>query len=248
MTTRTRGAPTTIAALIAGCGGGAALLATLPFVAPIGGFWQSIDAADPTATMSFSTPGGQNNLYGGTTASYPVVLNSASSACGAPRTDLNLVGRFDGQSFTLGQTGAATSCLSGNFVDEMTIVLATGGAGTRFRNQLGLQPQFEQGVWVNIDRTTQRLRFRNDAATANGVTTQSGCEFDGSTLSGSVVVAFRQANPTLGQLLAIDSITITRSGGTETWTNGSLYGVSGLAIHAGGSTVSLERHNESPAC
>ncbi len=242
---------TTVAgvAWLAACGGGGAVLAALPFVAPIGGFWQSIDPSDPTATLSFSPPGGQNNLYGGTNASYPVTLSSHSTACGAADTDLSLVAKFDGTNFTLSQSQATAPCLSGSFVDEITIVLATGGNGIRLRNQLALQPQFEQGVWFNLDRSTQRLKFRN-AAVANGsVITQTGCEFDASTQTGTVVIQYRNGDAAAGTLPAIDSIIITRAAGTETWTNGSMYGASALRISGpGGATVSLERSNDALAC
>lgn len=236
--------------LVAACGGGG-LLALLPYVAAIGGFWTSIEPSDPDATLNFtfSDPNSQNNLFGSATETYPAQLsNSLSTACGAANANLDLVAKFDGQNFTLSLPNAATSCLSGTMPDDVTIVLATGGAGTRFRNQLALQPQFDQGVWTNIDRTSQRLKFRADAAVNGGVTTQTGCEFGGNAQTGSVVITWRPGDPASGTSPIIDSIVITRSAGTETWTQGSMFGVSGVKINAGSATVSLERRNESLAC
>lgn len=223
--------------LLAACGGG--LLALLPYVAAIGGSWVSAD----NESLVFNN--GQNDLFATSTATYPATLNSLSTACGPAGTDLQLVARFDGQNFVLSQPNATTSCLSGNFVDDMTIVLATGGSGTRYQNLLTLIPQFEQGVWTNIDRPAQRLKFNADNNGNAGVNTQTGCEFDGSTRTGSVVMTWRQSN---GVPPTIDSIVITRGADTETWTQGSMYGLSGVKIGAGSSTVSLERRNETLGC
>ncbi len=224
--------------LLAACGGGG-LLALLPYVAAIGGNWVSAD----NEFLVFNS--GQNDLFATSTATYPATLNSQSAACGAAGTDLSLVAKFDGQNFTLSQSNAAASCLSGTFVDDMTLVLATGGSGTRYQNLLTLLPQFEQGVWTNIDRPAQRLKFRDDNTGNAGVNTQTGCEFDGTTQTGSVVMTWRQSN---GVPPTIDSIVITRAAGTETWTQGSMYGLSGVKIGAGSSTVSLERRNEALGC
>lgn len=239
-----------VTVLLAACGGGG-LLALLPYVAAIGGFWTSVEPSDPDATLSFvfNSPNSQNNLFGSAGETYPVTLsNSRSTACGAANSDLDLVARFDGQNFTLSQPNAATSCLSGTLPDEMTIVLATGGVGTRFRNQLVLLPQFEQGAWTNIDRTAQRLKFRADAVNNAGVNTQTGCEYNGNAQTGTLVMTWRDGDQASGTPPTIDSIAFTRSGGTETWTQGSMFGVSGIKISAGSSTVSLERRNESLAC
>ena len=58
-------------------------------------------------------------------------------------------------------------------------------------------------------------------------------------------MTWRQSN---GVPPTIDSIVITRAAGTETWTQGSMYGLSGVKIGAGSSTVSLERRNEALGC
>ena len=238
MNARPRNWVLSVGVLLAACGGGG-LLAVLPYVAAIGGSWLSAD----NESLGFNN--GQNNLFATATESYPATLNSHSTACGTADTDLALSAKFDGQNFTLSQPYASMSCLSGTLVDDMTIVLATGGSGTRFVNQLVLIPQFDQGVWVNIDRSSQRLKFRDDNTGNGGVNTQTGCEFDGGTKTGNVVMTWRQgssAPPT------IDSIVITRSSGTETWTQGRMFGLSGVKISAGASTVSLERRNESLGC
>lgn len=237
------------AAVLAACGGGAGVLALLPYVAPIGGFWQSLEASDPNATFSFSFQGGQNNLFGGSNASYPATLTSHSTACGAADTPLDLTATFSGRDFSLSRQGAASSCLTGTFVDDITLVIATGGAGTRFRNQLALQPLFEQGVWADIDQSTRKLRFRSDLAASGGVNTQTGCEFTDGVPTGAVTVRYRNGNAATGTLMSIDSIAIVRAAGTETWTNGGMFGASGIKITGpDGATISLQRLNESPAC
>lgn len=237
MKMRSLGGMLSLGVLLAACGGGG-LIAVLPYVAAIGGNWTSTGS-------QFLQFGGQNDFFATSTETYPATLNSESTACGASGTDLDLVAKFDGRNFTLSQPNAAASCLSGTFVDDVTIVLATGGSGTRYQNALPLNMQFDQGVWVNIDRPAQRLKFRDDIKNNGGASTQTGCEFDGNTQTGSVVMTWRKSNnsPT-----TIDSIVITRSGGTETWTQGGAYGLSGLKVSAGSSTVSLERRNESLGC
>lgn len=249
-------------ALAAACGGG--LLAALAYVGAIGGFWvagtqdgANWTPADPSATMSFDTlqPGGVNNLYADPVAEYPVTLStslpSQVAQCGDASAGLALLARLDGTAITLSVPNNAqrANCLSGSFVDENTIRLDTGGSGTLFRNALSISPKFEEGAWTNIDRTEQRLRFRNDAVNdGTGLFSQTGCEYSGSTPSGSVVLKYRQGNSNAGVSLSIASIVITRAGGSETWTDGRLYGVSGIQIGNAGGTVSLQRRNETLAC
>jgi hypothetical protein len=247
-------------ALVAACGGGG-LLAALAYVGAIGGFWEAGEQVganwirtDPAQTMSFDTqqPGGVNNLFADQVAEYPVLLTSQATQCGDATNGLNLAARLDGTQMTLSVPNNAqlANCLSGSFVDEQTIRLNTGGTGTLFRNALSISPQFDEGVWTNIDRTQQRLRFRDDAVVdGTGLFSQTGCEFSGNSQSGSVVITYRQGNSNAGVRLSIAAIAITRGTGSETWTDGRLFGASGIQIGgAGGDTVSLQRRNETLAC
>jgi len=245
------------AAVLAACGGG--LVAVLPFIGAIGGQWfggvqtPAGFVQDPSEALSFSANnpvGDSNDLYAGEKTEYSARLTTQSLNCGVAQ-DLAVVAKMDGRNFTLSVPGNVqlADCLSGTFVDEINITLHTGGAGTALRNVLSLQPELEKGVWTNIDDTAQRLRFRNDLRSDdNIVATQSGCELNGGTVTGSVLATFHFGDSNRNLLPKIDSIVITRNGGSETWSDGRMVGASGLQATAGGGTVQLQRRDESPDC
>lgn len=243
-----------IAAVVAACGGGGAA-AVLPFVAAIGGFWQGgapgaagwvVDAGE---TLDFDA---DNDFFASPAAEYPVTLTSRSVLCG-PANNLSLVARLDGARFTLSVPGSAqlANCLSGVFEDEVTLRLNTGGAGTRFRNATLAPPDFQVGVWQNINRTGQRLRFRDDAVTdaASGQVRQTGCEFTDGAQSGLVVLRFTPGDAAGDPRLKVDSLVITRNRVDEVWSAGRMVGLSGLQLAASGSgTLALQRIDQSPDC
>lgn len=240
------------AGLLAACGSG--LLALLPFVAAIGGSWQggrqvsNSWVIEPDQSLNFDEPAFPNDLYIGDQAEVAAVLTGVASACGAANVAQSLRARFDGVDFTLTLPGAAAPCLRGTMLDEITLRLDTGGTGTHFRNLRPFDPLFEQGVWTNIHRGEQRLVLRNDRTTVGTVSSQSGCEYTGGTVTGSVALTYRLGDNDAGTLPVIDSIVITRAGGIESWGPGRMAGISGVVIGSGTGDVSLERRNEALAC
>jgi hypothetical protein len=234
--------------LLLACGGGG-LLALLPYVAAIGGFWISISPHDPDATLDFATlQGGQNNYFGTATESYEATLDkSVSSACGDARSAQQLTARFDGTAFTLSRSGTTAVCLTGVFVDEITIRLDTMPTPTLLRNQSVVDPNLGLGIWENADRTTQRLAFVS-APTGGDLKTQTGCEFQGDAKTGTVVASYRVSDPATGAQPQIESMVITRGDGTETWSNGTLVGVAGIKLESAGGIVQLQRRNANLPC
>jgi hypothetical protein len=254
MNRRTLGTLTAAAALVAACGGG--LLAVLPFVAAIGGSWaggtqvgNAFVLADPPQSLNFVEPTFPADLYIGDRAEMPAVLTGVQSNCGGPDDTPTLVARFDGPDFTLSRQNATAVCLTGTLTDDITLRLDTSGTGTVFRNQRPFDPIFQEGVWTNIARTDQRLRFNDDAAVdGNGVWRQTGCEYNGSNRTGTLVVTFRLGDAVRGTLMTIDSIVVTRSAGSETWSPGRMAGRSGFVVRGGGSDLSFDRRNETLNC
>lgn len=242
-----------VAAIVAACGGG--VVAVLPFVAAIGGFWQGGVpgvggwVVDPDETLDFAA---NNDYFVSTTVSYPATLTSKSVLCG-PANNLSLVARFDGANFTLSVPGNVqlANCMSGVFEDEITLRLNSGGAGTRFRNATVASPDFQVGLWQNINRTGQGLRFRSDATTdaTSGQVTQTGCEITDGTQTGAVVLRYTPGNPATDPRLKIDSLAIKRTGVNEVWGPGRQYGLSGMQVgSSSGGTLSLQRIDQSPNC
>ncbi len=253
MSIRSLGLAAAMSGLLVACGGG--LLALLPFVGAIGGSWvggvQAAGAwqpADPPQSLNFLEPAFPADLYSAPDAEFPAILNGLATNCGGANDTPQLVARFDGAEFSLLLPNASTPCLTGSFPDEITIRLNTGGSGSLFRNLRPFLPFFEEGVWVNFDNNNQKLRFRDDRVTVNGVSTQSGCEFVGATQTATFVATFRLGDNDQGTLLVIDSITFIRAGGTERWTAGKMSGISGVVIGSGAGNVSLQRRNETLRC
>lgn len=254
MKRKTLGTLAAAAALLAACGGG--LVAVLPFVAAIGGSWaggeqvgNTFVLADPPQSLNFIEPAFPGDLYMGDKAEMAAVLSGVDSNCGGAADTPTLVARFDGPDFTLSRQNATAVCLTGTLTDDITLRLDTGGAGTVFRNQRPFDPLFEQGVWTNIARTDQRLRFNDDAVVdGNGVWRQTGCEFSGGSRTGTVVVSFRLGDAAKGTLMTIDSLVVSRSAGTETWGPGRMAGRSGFVVESGNSDLSFDRRNETLSC
>jgi hypothetical protein len=253
MKIRSLGLAVAVSGLLLACGGG--LLALLPFVGAIGGSWaggtqaaNGWQPADPPQSLNFIEPAFPADLYSAADAEFPAILSGLATNCGDANNTPQLVARFDGANFSLLLPNASTPCLTGSFPDEITIRLNTGGSGSLFRNLRPFFPFFEEGVWVNFYNTNQRLRFRNDLATVNGVSTQSGCEFVGAAQTGTFVATFRLGDNDQGTLLAIESIVFSRAGGTERWSAGRMSGISGVLIGSGTGEVSLQRRNETLTC
>lgn len=241
-----------VAALLAACGGGGEV-AVLPFVAPANGLWQGGQAGiggwvvDAGEEIDF---GAGNDFFAPPTAEVPATLTTKSLLCG-PAKGLKMVARFDGANFTLSVPGVVqlSSCLRGAFVDEITLRLDTGGAGTLFRKSTATAPDFQVGVWQNIDRTSQQLRFRDDAsADESGQVTQTGCEFVDGTQAGVVQLRYTPGNAATDPRLKIDSLTITRNGVREVIGPGRLFGLSGMQLDSVRGTVSLQRIEASQTC
>ncbi|MGL6109693.1 MAG: hypothetical protein ACRC2B_06275 [Rubrivivax sp.] len=253
MKIRSLGLALAVSGLLVACGGG--LLALLPFVGAIGGSWvggtpdaNGWQPADPSQSLNFLEPPFPADLYSAPDAEFPAILSGLATNCGGANDTPQLVARFNGADFSLTRPNASTPCATGIFRDEITIRLNTGGNGSLLRNLRPFFPFFEEGVWVNINNTNQKLRFRNDLATVNGVSTQSGCEFVGATQTGTFVATFRLGDNDLGTLLAIDSIAFSRGGGAESLTAGKMSGISGVVIGSGTGDVSLQRRNETLTC
>ncbi len=243
-----------VATLRAACGGG--LVAVLPFVAAIGGSWaggqqvgDTFVLADPPQSLNFVEPTFPGDLYIGDQAEMPAVLGGVQSNCGGAAGTPTLVARFDGPNFTLRRQNETAVCLTGTLTDDITLRLDTGGSGTVFRNQRPFEPIFQEGVWTNIARTDQRLRFNDDAAVdSSGVWRQTGCEYSDGTRSGTVVVTYRLGDADKGTLMSLDSIAVTRTSGSETWRPGRIAGRSGFVIERNGLELSFERRNETLSC
>jgi hypothetical protein len=253
MKIRSLGLAVAVSGLLVACGGG--LLALLPFVGAIGGSWvggtqaaNGWQPADPLQSLNFDEPPFPADLYSAPNAEFPASLSGLATNCGGANNTPPLVARFDGADFSLSLPNTSTPCATGTFPDEITIRLNSGSSSSLFRNVRPFFPFFEEGVWVNINNANEKLRFRNDLATVNGVSTQSGCEFVGATQTGNFVATFRLGDNDLGTLLAIDSIVISRTGGAESWTAGKMSGISGVVIGSGMGNVSLQRRNETLTC
>lgn len=228
-----------VSAALVACGGG--LLAALPFVGPIGGFWSDTTGAH---TLDFD---GDTDYYQGDRLTRGATLTSATPQCGDASAGLVLTAVLEDERFTLSAPGRP-DCLRGEFLDELTLRLETGGTGVQMRNQRGFDPLFELGVWVNARNSDQRLVFVLPVTDNAGTRTQAGCEYRGTQRVGSVQVTFVPGNATTGARASVGPLVLTRDNGiTEVWTDGRFAGASVLEL-ASPSALSLQRRNLTLAC
>jgi hypothetical protein len=230
-----------LAAVAAGCGGGAAaIVALLPYVVPVGGSWtageqladrwQELDGGDETIAPPQETDA---DYFRTQVASKPATLTSTRlTACGDATKGLNVTFDFDGRDFTLRATAdpQRLACLRGRAIDNITLEIDAAGGALRYRNALAFQPRFELGVWHDAAADSRRIRFRADAVTgADQVVQQTGCLFSDTRRTGDVVVRWRQANVATGEDVRIESLVLRPSGQAgQSRTGGTLQGMAAL--------------------
>lgn len=166
-------------ALLAACGGGAALLALLPIVGPIGGSW-SLDG-DPGTPQLEAVAGESFNLDPVDFATYLTQsrydvsgeFSSASGACSG--NNVEITGTVDADQVVLRRAGNV-ECLRARLVDIRTLEVSP---TRRYRNQT-VRVDLPQHEWINADDTTQRFKFTaaddlGDGEPPFNVATIAGC-------------------------------------------------------------------------
>ncbi|MGF1546753.1 MAG: hypothetical protein ACFCUG_05470 [Thiotrichales bacterium] len=240
----------TMAALLAGCGGGAEIvLATLGFVAPIGGDFNedgipatpALDATGLAINIQIGT--GWNQLYD---EKFVIVgfygLSDKKSRCTAFNGDVNgrsvVAYEDDDQN---GVRGA--QCFRGTFENESVLVLAD---GRRLLRNFPLD--LTTGVWSDIRDSNRKFRFEQllDPATPGSQGSFSGCELRGATVT-AVQGVFTRSDVANAIFAGIDQLTIQRVAGDEIW-SGAFVGNSGLRLTRGTQELLLERRAESASC
>jgi hypothetical protein len=248
--------------LVAGCGGGSALLALLPYVEPIGGQWvlqsdvqTTISPQDDCLKDASGAPvaGG---LFGdealflskySTTAS--LTLNGASSVgtcaggtnsvmtCQGNPVTFDVVWSVDERNVTLSQNGK--TCASGT-VQSPTLIQLDNNAGV-LRNQVEFNPRLDPGIWVDHDDAVHRFKFNGTIVCEY----RSGAKTGGSSGTLFVDASISTTNPPTP---AAVRFTIERSGqATETFDPGAFEGASRMRLTSSrGGTLVIERQRDNP--
>ncbi len=237
--------------LLGGCAGGAEVaLATLGFIAPIGGTFSedgdlTTPALDDTGfgiTLNVDISVQQNPLY---LTDFAVSgfnsLQDASDGCG------NILGQITGTQVIAyedknGVRGA--ECFRGQFANANVLVLADGRRLLR-----NFSPDLTSGVWQDIRNSNRRFRFDEQVVPANAGAQGSfaGCELAGSVIT-PVQGAYTASDVGNGVYPPrIDTFIIQRAAGGEIW-SGEIVGLSGIRLTQGNRELLLERRNETASC
>lgn len=232
--------------LAVACGGGG-VLAALAFVGPIGGSWSGgtqgngawVD--DGVNSLDFD---GFTDYFASPDASHAATLFSPATDCGDATGGLALTVTFDGPDFRMSVTGdaARANCLSGRFVDEITIRLNAASGPILLRNRLELDPALEIGQWRDLAHANRVIVFKAAVTDlGDGRFSQDGCQFDGGGANGTVVATWRPSDVEAGVLPRIDTMTVTEGSSITTWAPGALVGASGLDMTTPDGPVHLQR-------
>jgi hypothetical protein len=121
------------------------------------------------------------------------------------------------------------NCFSGKFASVNRVVSDDGQKALVIES---FDPTLAQGIWVDIDNRSRRVKFVDDT---------SGCEIkDGKLTGNTVTVVQGLPDSSTGTPARITQFTI----GTQTWTAGEYVGVSGLRLTGGPGKLELKRERD----
>jgi hypothetical protein len=222
---------------LSGCGAETAVVASIGYIAPIGGdFNEDTDTTTPQLESSgkvinIQIGDGWDQFYDtrfdvtGTT-DLDGLIDSCSSFTGI--VDQRHIDAFS--------SGSNSICFSGDFENESTLVLDDG------RRLLRNFPiDLASGSWENIDNSKQLFKF--DAVAGNSFT---GCEIADNSIT-PVTGVFTASDINNGVLASIPQFTIQRSTGSEQYT-GEFRGASGIILSSADKQIKLQRKDRISSC
>lgn len=224
---------------LCGCGAETAAVATLGYIAPIGGdFTLDTDPATPQLergqldqVINIQIGAGWDQFYD---TSFEVTgttdLDDLAKAC--PQ----FTGMVVARSLTALIPENGKVCFKARFENESTLVLDD---GRRLLRNFPLN--LDVGSWVNVNDGSQLFRFDQVAGT-----TFSGCEMKDGKLT-PVAGEFISSDIDNGVFASIKSLTVQRVSGEETYT-GVFEGASGMRLQRGNAELLLQRQTAEPSC
>jgi hypothetical protein len=229
-----------IGSVLIACGGGElAVIATLGYIAPIGGDFNEDGDVD---TPALEATGHAVNIQIG--EGWNQFFDSEFEVTGT--TDLEqyaavcpeFTGEVSERNFTaFTQVDPSTVCFQGEFENESVLVLDD---GTRLLRDFPID--LRTGVWVNINDENQLFKLEEDL----GNNTIGGCEIVSGAVS-PVVGSFVQSDVASGIIASIDSFTIQHDDEDLSFT-GNFQGVSGIKLTNGETELLLERRDQTASC
>jgi hypothetical protein len=222
-----------------GCGAETAAIATIGYIAPIGGDF-TLDTDPSTPQLETGGIGEVINIQIGpawdqfydTKFEVTGTTNLADLGAACPE----FTGLVDERSLTAFIPATGKVCFSAHFDNESTLVLSDGRRLLR-----NFPVTLDVGSWVNINDARQVFRFDTVTGTAF-----SGCELKGSSIT-PVAGEFIEADIRNGVLASIKFLTVQRASGAENY-SGFFEGASGLRLKSGRSEILLQRQRGEPTC
>lgn len=221
-----------------GCGGETLALASIGFIAPIGG---NFNEDGDLSTTALEATGHVINIQIGT--EWDQFYDTRFNVTGT--TDLNQLelkcpefsGTVDGKTLTaVSASDSTTECFSATFANESRLILDD---GTQLLRNFPIN--LSEGTWVNINRESQEFKFEQQFDNSF-----SGCEIENSVIT-PVNGTLTQADVSSGVLAAIPQLNIQKAKGSEIF-QGKFEGSSGIVLKKSGKEIRLQRRKKESEC